>query len=399
MKPAKRAAGGAWRVALCGLAFAMLAACGADGGDATTADTPGAILHSEPIQLFAVTGVPLSGQSYKMLYVSRDRDGRKVPVVGTLTVPRSVWRGPGERPIVAYATGTHGVSDNCAPSELMRLGIDYEAALVELLLLRGYAVVVTDYLGLGTDEKVSYINRLDQAHAVLDSIRAAQRLPEAGLSAEGPVATFGYSQGGLGSAAALELAPRYAPELDLVGGYAGAIPSDLIGALDTVDGTLYAGLMGNAIIALDNVYPQNGLRAAFNEAGQRYIEQTAKQCIPLVVVPHVLTQSRHLTVDGRTLGDHLRDDIWKPAFAALRIGQAAPTAPALVIQSIADDVVPFASTRDAAARWCEQGARVEFRVNPVPTHIGALIPGGTAAVAWLADRFDGLEPVNDCGNF
>src|SRR5438067_2158643 len=75
-----------------------------------------------------------------------------------------------------------------------------------------------------------------QAHAVLDAIRAAQRLPEANLPDDGPVAIAGYSQGGGASAAAAELQPSYAPELKLKGAYAGAVPADLAEVAKNLDG-------------------------------------------------------------------------------------------------------------------------------------------------------------------
>ena len=55
-------------------------------------------------------------------------------------------------------------------------------------------------------------NQLVQGRAVLDSVRAAQRLNGSGLSAANPVGIVGYSQGGGGAASAAELAAAYAPE-------------------------------------------------------------------------------------------------------------------------------------------------------------------------------------------
>ncbi len=101
-----------------------------------------------------------------------------------------------ERPIVAFAPGTQGLADQCAPSRQMAEGTEYEALPVKGLLDEGYAVVVTDYQGLGTSGAHTYLNREVQGRTVLDSVRAAQRLTAAGLPAAGPVALCGYSQGG-----------------------------------------------------------------------------------------------------------------------------------------------------------------------------------------------------------
>jgi predicted esterase len=53
------------------------------------------------------------------------------------------------------------------------------------------------------------------------------RLPDTSLDPHGPLAFWGYSQGGGAAASAAELASSYAPELDVVGSYAGAPPADL----------------------------------------------------------------------------------------------------------------------------------------------------------------------------
>ena len=101
-------------------------------------------------------------------------------------------------------------------------------ATVFPMLAAGVAVVFTDYIGLGTLDRVhSYVNRVDEGHAVLDAARAAQQLavigvPRVDVPDDGPVGIYGYSQGGGASAAAVELQPSYASELKLKGAAVGA---------------------------------------------------------------------------------------------------------------------------------------------------------------------------------
>jgi Secretory lipase len=117
-------------------------------------------------------------------------------------------------------------------------------------------LVVTDYEGLGTPGVHTYANRLAQGQALLDAARAAQRLPGTSLDPHGPVALWGYSQGGGASASAVELAPGYAPELDVVGAYVGAPPADLAQAMPYADGSLLVGLIGYAINGFIAAYPE-----------------------------------------------------------------------------------------------------------------------------------------------
>jgi hypothetical protein len=85
------------------------------------------------------------------------------------------------------------MADRCAPSrQLAEGGPEYELPNLALLLLRGYSVTVTDYQGLGTPGVHTYLNTTAEAHAVLDSIRAAQHLSGPGRTVGGPVGVMGY---------------------------------------------------------------------------------------------------------------------------------------------------------------------------------------------------------------
>lgn len=125
-----------------------------------------------------------------------------------------------------------GQGDQCAPSFALQypltlngdtVSVGYEALAVYRILATGAAVVVTDYVGLGaTDRLHTYVNRLDQGHALLDAARAARSVPGASVTAASRTGLYGYSQGGGASAAAAELQPSYAPDVRLAGTYAGA---------------------------------------------------------------------------------------------------------------------------------------------------------------------------------
>ena len=156
----------------------------------------------------------------RVAYVSTDDKGQTVPITGTVLTPTSPWKGKGPRPLMAIAPGTQGSGDACAPSKLMPYGVEYEALPVAAALARGWNVAITDLHGLGTSVQHTYMNRVLQGNATLDVARAAENLKIPGIDSNTPITTFGYSQGGGSSAAALELQPTYAPELNLVTGYA-----------------------------------------------------------------------------------------------------------------------------------------------------------------------------------
>ncbi|VEH73779.1 Secretory lipase [Corynebacterium segmentosum] len=163
---------------------------------------------SEPGQLFRSESVrnpknPLGISNvgpYKadrILYSSTNRSGEKIQVSGMVIEPKAEWDGEGPRPVVAFAPGTQGLADRCAASRKIADGVgDYEQFYFHQYLKKGYAVVFTDYEGLGTPGMHTYMDRASQGHTVLDSIRAAQQLEGWDINETNPVFINGYSQGG-----------------------------------------------------------------------------------------------------------------------------------------------------------------------------------------------------------
>lgn len=173
----------------------------------------GDVLQVEPTTVLVPSTAVLNGglDAWRVLYKSVGARGRSIAVNAVVMSPHATWADPGSRPLVSFAVGTRGLADRCAPSHSLAHGTDSDAPASGALLDRGWAVVVTDYEGIGTPDAPPYLNRLSQGHAVLDAARTAQRVGALGLDPRGPVGLYGYSQGGVGSAAAAELATVYAP--------------------------------------------------------------------------------------------------------------------------------------------------------------------------------------------
>ncbi len=350
--------------------------------------------YIDPIQLIkADAGVQ------RIMYRSTDTHGSPIAVTGTVLTPRSAWPGSGVRPIVSYAVGTQGEGDDCAPSKALAAGFEYEGPFIAGLLARGYGVVVTDYEGLGTPGDHTYVNRASEGHAVLDAIRAAQRLPEAGLPDDGPVAIAGYSQGGGASAAAAELQPSYAPELELKGAYAGAVPADLASVAKNLDGHYAVGFLGFALVSMNYAYPELDIPALLNARGKQLFEQVRTECTVEAIAAHAFTRSSTLTTDGRSLTAYLGEEPYASRVAEQKIGSLKPTAPVLIVHSALDDIVPYAQDRDLGRTWCSKGVKVRFSTTLVPTHVLAAVRAYPEAFAWLEARFAGLPALSNCGLF
>ncbi len=224
------------------------------------------------------TSVP-GTQAWQILYRSTNATGAAVGVSGTVIVPTTPWVGLGARPLVSYAVGTRGVGDACAPSYTLNNGADYEGLFISAALARGWAVVVSDDEGLGTPGTHTYVVGQSEGRAVLDAARAAERLDGAGLSASTPVGLMGYSQGGGAAAWAAQLAPTYAPELNLKGVAAGGVPADLSEVADALDGTAFVSLALLAAVGYDAAYPELHLDQYLNDRGRDLMARANSLCL------------------------------------------------------------------------------------------------------------------------
>ena len=247
---------------------------------ATLPAANGAVIRSEKVTflLDPLDATSLVRDANRVLYRTTNRRGQAIASSGTVLVPRSPWIGVGSRPVIGYAPGTQGMADRCAPSRLFSEGIEYEGIGIEGLLLRGYAVAMPDYEGLGTAGVHTYMDRVSQGRATLDVVRAAQRLSGTGLTPASPVGIMGYSQGGGAAAAAAELAASYAPELKVRGAVVGAVPADLAKVASTLDGGLYSAFAFFALRGLSASYDLD-LSPYLNAGGRAVSDQVEQECV------------------------------------------------------------------------------------------------------------------------
>jgi hypothetical protein len=362
----------------------------------------GDVVKSEPITFNGAT-------ARRIMYLSRDVNDEPTAVTGTVLVPNAAWTGPGSRPIVAYAPFTNGMGDQCAVSHLLAgeaaadLASGVQPTFVNALLAKGFAVAQTDYEALGTPGEHTYMMRIPQAHAVLDVIRAAQRLPDTGLAPNGPVGIAGYSQGGGASAAAAELAPTYAPELDIEGAYVGAAPADLGVLANVLDGSMYFAFLGYALIGINTAYPESGLLDLANDQGVALFAEARNTCTLDAVFRYWFRQSSTLTDDGRAVRAYVAEEPFRSILAENKVGSLRPAAPVLVEHSWIDDVVPQEQARLMGRAWCGQGATVQWRdlltALPLFTHLFEANTAATNGANWLAQRFAGTAATSNCGQF
>lgn len=361
----------------------------------------GSVIRSRPsvFTLDPVGRAPVPGvASQQILYASTDVAGQAIAVSGTVLVPTSPWIGPGSRPLITYGVGTRGIGDDCAPSYTLSQGADYEGLFVEALLDRGWAVVVSDYQGLGTPGLHPYLVGKSQGRVLLDAARAALRLSGTGLASTSPVGIMGYSQGGQSAGWAAQLAPSYAPELQVKGTVAGGVPGDLLATAEADDGGPFVALALWAAIGFDAAYPELDLEQYLNDRGREFYADTTKPgggCIVSVDGIKSLLGSAFTSTSDYATPSPLDLPAWRARLDEQKLGAIKPSAPVFQYHAVADEMVPFGQAADLRRAWCSKGATVDWAVLP-GEHLLGLIEGVPLGIAWMAQRFAGLPTFGNC---
>ncbi|NKY35951.1 lipase [Nocardia speluncae] len=420
MKSGKRA----WIAVLSGTLMVAGAAAGAPSAwtQPALSQSPaagGEIFRTEVSQVaFSVPGLPGTTpvRSTRLTYASSDTHDAPTTVVGTYLEPTAPWRGPGERPLVAYAGGTQGQGPECAPSAMVSQVVrfqppvdvvfEYDVMAIQYLLAQGMAVVMTDYHDLAAPGIHNFLNRKTQGYAVLDSARAALRLPGSGLHPGSPVMLYGYSQGGMAAAAAAELKPAYAPELNVHGAYVGGPPvgpAEYIARSDGLPGVAPAIAWILNGIAADYPDTRPVLDAVLNDTGKAILHESIGKCggglSNTVTQP---PQTSRWTTSGQPITAVIESSPeLKKAFDEQRLGGSAPEVPVRIYAARNDEMFP--AVRGIAASWCGGGTAVQLEadgaVPPVggflSTHDLAFFPSMTTSLPWVTDRLAGAPaPVN-----
>ncbi|HEY2669420.1 MAG TPA: lipase family protein [Rugosimonospora sp.] len=341
---------------------------------------PGTVIRSEPV------AAPSGAHGWRVLYHSRSASGADVAVSGTVFVP-SGTRPAGGWPVVAWAHGTTGSGDSCAPStDLQPLrGIEDGAAL----LAAGDAIVATDYEGLGTPGPHPYLVGASEAHAVLDSVRAAAALPGSGIGRS--LVVFGHSEGGHAALFTGELAASYAPDLRLLGVAAASPPTDLVALARDVTSLDYGGAY---LVELAAGY------SATDPSAHLAPLMTSRGAGSLHLVEDGCTDDLVNAYTGQTAQDIFRQDPrttppWSTALKANSTGSLPPSLPVLVMQGGSDPIVRASVTTVAVQRMCAAGDAVDYHLYPKAEH-NVVPAAATDLNAWIAERLRNQATPDTC---
>jgi acetyl esterase/lipase len=340
----------------------------------------GTLLSSTPL-----TGAPAGTAGYKVRYKSVSPAGAPIEVTGLAYIPKA--KAPaGGWPVLSYAHGTVGLADRCTPSNNISA---IENTVAGAFAALGFAVVASDYEGLGTPGRHPYIVGVSEGRGVLDIVRAARQIPGAMVSNR--FVTWGHSQGGHAALFAGELAGTWAPDLKLLGVVAGAPPSQLSNVGDAVSTSPFRGYLFMVAAGLQAADPTLN----FNDV----MTAKAQEVLPVVDTgcnSEVFAAFNKVPMDQLLIKDGLLKDPWKSALSANEPGKVKTNAPILIIHGDKDEQIPVETSALLKKKLCALGNSVERKIYPGQDHGGAALASLFEVTAWLSLRAAGIPASNGC---
>lgn len=352
--------------------------------DLSAAGAPGQLLRTRPIN------APVGTKGWAILYRSTGVDGTPTAVSGVVFVPDAPAAGP--RPVLAWAHGTTGLGDSCATSQQFATGTAAELAIVGFVQGQGLAFVATDYQGLGSPGPHPYLVNVVAGRNVLDSIRAAQAMPETGATSASRSVVWGHSQGGGAAAFAAEEHGSYAPDVQLAGVAAGAPAADLLGFTDpSAAATAGSGYVVMGVAGLAAAYPDVSLDRLLTAEGRRVVDEIGSECNEDIQTTLADVRADAVLAPGATADPAL--------LARLRENSAGfvkPDVPVLLYHGDADQVVPVQASETVLDRWCALGANVSRTVYPGADHVSVIFSAVFDLSSWIQARLAGTPATPGC---
>jgi hypothetical protein len=364
---------------------------------------PGTVLKQRPVTVSLGDQFPTPVTAEQLLYRTRTEHGKPVVTVTTVLPPPTPAPGP---ELVGYLSFYDGFGSECDPSYWLPGGYpgtdtneseaEEEELLISHYLSLGWIVTVPDFEG----EKLHWGAGQESGYNTLDAIRATETYLE--VPATTKVGLSGYSGGAIAGDWASELAPHYAPKLNLVGVAEGGIPVDYAHLLRYVDGSkTFSGAIPGMLMAAARAFPL-ALHKHLSPYGKKVIRAVHDQCIAsfLGAYPGLrmtkLLKPRYHHVYRVTAFAHALNHV------IMGTAPGHPHLPLLMgvgkVDAVGDGVMIVKDVEALAHEYCKQGVHVEFDVYKRMGHEVAGADFEPATTAFLQQRFAGVPFGGNCSS-
>ena len=362
---------------------------------------PGTVLRSRTVVLGLGT-TPTPVNAVQLLYRTTDQVGDASATVTTVLTPPT----PAVLPrVVGYLSFYDGLSPRCDPSYTLAGGNaggmdEQEAEEEELQILhylaQGFIVTIPDFEGTG----LHWMAGRESGYSAIDAARATTAYLH--LATTTPVGLTGYSGGAVAANWAGELAPSYAPQLDLVGIAMGGIPVDYWHMFAYIDGTdEYSSAIPGMLLGLARAYHLD-LSSYLSAYGLQVVKAEQGMCIA-----STFGHYPGLTI-AKIMRPPYQDLRTVPAFVRMldeQIMGSAPGHPRVPIlmgngnsDGKGDGVMRADDVAALAHAYCAEGVPVEVQTYPRANHItaGAFFDPQTGP--FFQERFAGVPFVDGCAS-
>jgi pimeloyl-ACP methyl ester carboxylesterase len=337
------------------------------------AGKPGELIRSEPINQYSL---PYELSAWRIVYHSRTLGGEDVAVSGVVLIPDG--KPPaGGWPVIAWAHEFRGEARQCAPSLIRNLGV---GPLLAMYANLGYAVVATDYAGLGADSAKPVTDMESNALDVIYSVSAAR----AAIKEIGPKwIAIGAFQGAM---AAVAIAESDSRDPGYLGSVATSGLADAQPAYERYAGGASARMLLVLASSIKALHPEFQLSDMLKDEAIRQYQRAAPVCGGM----------------GPEFTSEMLKAGWentrfvKEFFASNTSGQEAAHGPLLVISGKIDPVIPADMTANTVARMCKHGGRVLFLKYPGVDTSGVMAASAADQISWIKARFAGRAAPGNC---
>ena len=343
------------------------------------AGKPGELIRSESFDEYEL---PPEVSAVRILYHSRSASGEDVATSGVVLVPSEGKPPAGGWPIIAWAHGATGVARVCAPSLMRNVG---HGPFLSMYVNLGYAVVATDYTGLGTNFRNAFLDAQSNATDVIGSVSAARAaVPQLG-------ARWIVMGEGEGSLAAVAVAEKQNEIHDA--GYLGSIAiSGLADAKEVFAHSTQgpaSSMFTFLAYGIKTVYPQFQATDMLTEKALALYQQIEQNCGETAIFAQ-LPPAQALKPGWDN------NEFVKQYFARNTLGQTQARAAILVISADADRTVPVTMAAPVIARMCKQGDRVQWERYPDVDPGRVIGDSARDQITWIEARFAGRPAPANC---
>ncbi|KAH6889356.1 putative secretory lipase [Thelonectria olida] len=350
----------------------------------------GTVLKVEEFTDTSTFTLPPSVAMSRIIYQSKTLNGTLVPVSAYILWPYQNRKGARLAPLVSWGHGTSGIYADCAPSHLRDLYSQFGAPIQ--LAQAGYAVVASDYAGLGVAKDANGNNITHQFIASpstgFDLLYAAQAARAAfPTKVTKEFVVFGHSQGGGAAWAAAQNQIKAK-----VPGYLGTVA-----AAPTTNALEQAKLTGSylALIqvakSIKSIYPSVSLSDILAADGIKLVDlmEGISGCNSalLQLITELFTSNPTISL----VKDSFVNTVVAQQFADLTVsGGKNFKGPMLVIQGTADTTVIPAVTTDYVSKTCRRYSSNGLRYVQVEDagHFPVLYAAQQTWMEWIDERFD-----------